>query len=377
MSNLRRTLRDKVSATLIPAALLALATVLMASSCPPKNPPDPPPAAPVLLGVLDRTCAELPPGTPGGFRLLPQDEVRLRVAAAWPGSLAVAANGTALEEADTPARELTLKNAGMGYWQVRNIDPNPSPTVWAIDVQLPPSMRQGPVTLTVVSRVGSQSSSPLSVPVVTDMTATAAAPNRVVLGWRDRGDEMGYLLERSVSGGPHSPLVSLGRDATSYTDTQTTGNRQYSYRLTAQFCGPSQTGFSRSQVDVTTPAAPGVEEITLFRSNDPGDDQFVYKLPLLLFMPQGARITGVTNVSTDRNNNNTVKLELVRHTDANGVMRSLGPAACPAAPLEPQASTSAFNGLTVQGDWKVRAVCISQVFLDPPARIALRISWTP
>jgi hypothetical protein len=46
-------------------------------------------------------------------------------------------------------------------------------------------------------------------------------------------------------------------------------------------------------------------------------------------------------------------------------------------PLEPQASTSAFDGLTVEGEWKVRAVCISQTFLDdPPARIALRIAWT-
>lgn len=61
-------------------------------------------------------------------------------------------------------------------------------------------------------------------------------------------------------------------------------------------------------------------------------------------------------------------------------MASRGPcpaANCPTAPLEPQASTSTFDGLTVQGEWKVRAVCISQVFLnDPPALIALRIAWT-
>lgn len=120
----------------------------------------------------------------------------------------------------------------------------------------------------------------------------------------------------------------------------------------------------------------GVDEITLSRSTDPGDDQFVYKNPLLIFMPEDALVTSVTNVSRDVNGNG-VKLELVRHTDANGVLRTLPAANCPSAPLEPQAATSAFNGLTVKGEWKVRAVCISQVFLNnPPARIALRINWT-
>lgn len=119
-----------------------------------------------------------------------------------------------------------------------------------------------------------------------------------------------------------------------------------------------------------------VEEITLFRSTDPGDDQFVYQNPLLLFMPEDALVSSVTNVSRDVNGNG-VKLELVRHIDTNGVSRSLPAANCPTAPLEPQASTSIFNGLTVKGEWKVRAVCISQVFLNnPPARIALRIAWT-
>jgi len=123
-------------------------------------------------------------------------------------------------------------------------------------------------------------------------------------------------------------------------------------------------------------AASGVEEITLSRSHDPGDDQFVYKNALPLFIPAGALVSSVTNVSRDVNGNG-VKLELVRHTGTNGPSRSLPAANCPTAPLEPQASTSTFNGLTVEGEWKVRAVCISQVFLNsPPARIALQIVWS-
>ena len=121
----------------------------------------------------------------------------------------------------------------------------------------------------------------------------------------------------------------------------------------------------------------GVEEITLFRSTDPGDDQFDYVNPLSLFLPKGARVTSVKNVSRDRNGNG-VKLELVQHTDGtSNVTRSLPKANCPTAPLEPQASTTIFNGLMVEGQWKVRAVCLSNTFLiDPPARIALEIAWT-
>jgi hypothetical protein len=336
-----------------------------------------PPSTPTLLGVLDGTCAEIPPGTAGGFRLLPRQGVRLRVAAEWPSAdLTVEANGTELEKvgpSDT-GRQNALRAAGTGYWVPENIDPNPSPPAWTLEVQLAPAMRQGPLTLTIAGRKGTQRSPPLTVNVVNDMTATAM-PNRVELTWRDRGDEAGYLLERSMSGGPYTPLVSIGKDGSSYTDTQVTGNRPYSYRLTAQACGTSANGSSISQVDVTTAKENGVDDITFSRSTDPGDDQFVYKNPLLKFIPEDALISSVTNVSTDVNGNG-VKLELVRHTDTKGVSRSLPAANCPTAPLEAQASTATFDGLTVQGEWKARAVCISQTLLTPPARIALRIAWT-
>ena len=308
--------------------------------------------------------------------------VRLRVAAAWPSAdLVVKANGTTFEKvgpSDTQ-RQLDLSAADAGYWVPENIDPNPAPAAWTVQVNLPEAMRAGPLSLEFRSSSGGQESPPLTVSVIEDMHAIPAGPKHVDLDWRDRGDEGGYLLERSVNGGPFTGLVSIGKDGTSYADTQTRGNRRYSYRLTAQLCGPPgspMTGSSMSQVAVTTPKETGMDEITLFRSNDPGDDQFVYQDPLLLFDPDDALITNVTNISEDENGNG-VKLELVRHTDATIGLRSLGAANCPTAPLEPQSSTSVFNGQTVMGIWKVRAVCISQAFLDdPPARIALRIAWT-
>jgi hypothetical protein len=341
------------------------------------------PASPVLRGVLDGSCAELPPSTPGGFPLLPNEAVRLRVAAAWPSAdLVVKANGAELEKvgpSDT-GRQSDLKAAGNAYWVPENIDPNPTPPAWTVHVELPQSMRAGPLTLELTSRTpGGASSSPLTVNFIEgDIKAEATAWNRVKLDWRDRGDELGYLLERREEGGPYTGLVSIGRDASGYIDTQVRGKREYTYRVTAQGCGAPagpRTGFSKSTVDVTTPKQTGVDTITLSRSPDPADDQFVRTNPLNIFLPEDAVVTSVTNVSTDENDNG-VKLELVRHTDANGVTRSLPAATCPTAPLEPQASTSAFDGQTVEGEWRARAVCISATFLDPPALIALRIAWT-
>ena len=112
-------------------------------------------------------------------------------------------------------------------------------------------------------------------------------------------------------------------------------------------------------------------------------ERFLHGGPFVRFVPDDAVVTGVTNVSKDVNDHG-VKLDLVRHTDAKGVSRSL-PAAMGCSPvLEPGMATQFFDGLTVKGKWKVRAVCISKVLLDEspvdihvqPARIELSIAWT-
>ena len=276
------------------------------------------PATPVLLGVLDAPCAEIPPGTTGGFRVMPSGKVGvgLRVAAAWPSAdLVVKANGTELEKvgpSDT-GRQIDLQNGNpdlgqqpMDYWVPANIDPNPTPPVWTVKVGLPKSMGVGPLTLELTSRTpDGTSSSPLSVEFVQDLRAQTPARHEVQLDWRDREDEGSYLLERSENGQPYVGVVGLPTGTTSYTDTQLKDETTYSYRLKAMGCpGPITPGgrvFSSSSVDVTTAAGPttGVEEITFFPSNDPGDDQFDYKNPLNIFMPKDAVVTSVTNVSAD------------------------------------------------------------------------------
>jgi hypothetical protein len=340
------------------------------------------PSTPELIGVLDGECAEIPAGTTGGFRVLPRQDVRLRVAAAWPSAdLVVKANGTELEKvgpSDTGLQS-KLRAEGTGFWVPEEINPNPTPPVWTVAADLPQGMRTGPVTLELTSRTpGGASSSALTVSFIKDMSAESTAPNRVKLEWRDRGDELGYDIARSDRGGPYTPLVSIGMNGTSYTDSEVKGNRLYSYRLTAQGCGPpgsSKTGTSLSTTAVTTMKETGEEEIRLFRSNLPGDDQFDYINPLLLFMPEDAEIRSVTNVSMSSREKSEVPLENVRHTDAKVGKRSLTGSGCPTGALRPGESTTKFNGQLVQGEWKVRA-CANAVFLEPPARIALKVSWT-
>jgi hypothetical protein len=96
-------------------------------------------------------------------------------------------------------------------------------------------------------------------------------------------------------------------------------------------------------------------------------------------MPEDVVVTSVTNVSKDdRDPAMGIPLGSVRHTDANGVSCSLS-GTCPMGVLAPQESTTQFNGQRVEGapggGWKVR-VCANAIFLDPPARIALKIAWT-
>jgi hypothetical protein len=245
--------------------------------------PEPHVPSPALLGVRDEGCAEIPPDAvkpfnigsegPLGFGVLPAEKVGLRLAAAWPSAdLVVTANNSAnmteLEKvgpSDT-GRQSALKAAGEGYWVPEKIDPSPTPPEWTVGVTLPSSMRDETggnlVQLELVSRTPSGAHSSTNfVPLERGMRALVAVANTlhplaVRLIWRDRRDELGYLLERSEDGGPYTGLVSLGRDATTYFDTQVKGETTYSYRLTAQGCGAPggpRTGSSTSTATVTTP----------------------------------------------------------------------------------------------------------------------------
>jgi hypothetical protein len=273
----------KTSRTIALIACLAAAFAIGSCGDGSGTSPEPPYVpSPALLGVRDGGCAEIPRDAvkpfnigseePFAFGVLPAEKVGLRVAADWPsadltvsaqpGSAQVATDLEKVGPSDT-GRQSALKAAGEGYWVPEKIDPNPTPPEWTIGVTLPQSMRDEPlIELGLVSRrTSGVDSSTNFVPLERGMIALVAEANNlhplaVRLLWRDRGDELGYLLERSDDGGPFTGLVSFGRDATTYFDTQVKGKTTYSYRLTAQGCGAPggpRTGTSTSTAAVTTP----------------------------------------------------------------------------------------------------------------------------
>ena len=369
----RGTLRRVRGGALLIACLGAAVAV---SACGSSSPTSGPPATPVLLGVGDGTCADIHPNAGEQVRLLPAQSIRLHVAAAWPSADLVVKteNGAELEKVipDDTQRQNALKAAGVAYWVPDEINPNISPAAWTVRVELPTSMRAGPLTLALTSRTpGGASSSPLFVTFVRDMNPQAPAWNRVQLDWRDRTGATGYLVWRKDPGANAFRLVTnLSAGTTSYTDTDTdkvTDETTYSYRVTATGCA------SAADADATTPPGPksGVDTITLFRS---ASDNFEFTLPLPFFSPRwDAVITSVTNVARDVNGAG-IRLGSVRHTDSNGVQTSENPSGgvCPVA-LGPGDSSASFDGKTVAGDWSVRAVCISNALL--PDEIDLRVSW--
>jgi hypothetical protein len=321
--------------------------------------------------VLDGACASATAPVP--LRVLPAQAVGMRIAADWPGStLVVGVNGQELENvgpSDTQ-RQLTLRAAGTPFWIPQAIDVTATPPVWSVYVDLPASMRTGPLSLVITSRkADGTAGSPLTVAVVQDLHAQAPEWNRVQLQWRDRTGETGYVLERRLGGGSFAQIAQLAADTTTYTDQQTDGRTTYDYRVMALGCAGS------GPVQVTTPEATGVDTITLSRGPD---DPFAYRNPVVVGTRADAVVQSVTNVATDANGNDGapsggVPLDDLRHTDGRGVQRSTGSqVGCPAL-LAPQAATQTFDGTTVAGDWSVRAACISNALLRD--YVTLRVAW--
>lgn len=61
----------------------------------------------------------------------------------------------------------------------------------------------------------------------------------VTLLWDDTSGETGYTVERSANGGAWTALASPAQNATSYTDSSTTQNGEYAYRIRANYANGS------------------------------------------------------------------------------------------------------------------------------------------
>lgn len=68
-----------------------------------------------------------------------------------------------------------------------------------------------------------------------NLLATPISPSQIRLTWQDNSNnELGFILERSLAvSGPWTRLVTLGANATSYTDGSLTPSTTYYYRMSA------------------------------------------------------------------------------------------------------------------------------------------------
>jgi predicted phage tail protein len=85
------------------------------------------------------------------------------------------------------------------------------------------------------------------------LTATAISRGRIDLAWQDNsGNETGFQIERSRSGGAFSLIATAGAGATTWSDTSgLTPNKTYSYRVRAVNAA-GNSGYSNT-ASATTP----------------------------------------------------------------------------------------------------------------------------
>ncbi len=87
-----------------------------------------------------------------------------------------------------------------------------------------------------------------------DLTATAVSSSAIDLTWTDNaGDEDGFDIERSLDGTSFTPLVSVGADVTTYSDTGLAPVTTYWYRVSA-YNGSGTSGYSNT-ASASTPEA--------------------------------------------------------------------------------------------------------------------------
>ena len=100
-----------------------------------------------------------------------------------------------------------------------------------------------------------------SIPAPTNLVATAVSKSLIDLTWVDNHDaESGYAIERSMDGGSWSPLITLGANATLYTDSGLATATTYYYRV--QTVEASEYSSFSSIANTTTLAVPPTADFT-------------------------------------------------------------------------------------------------------------------
>jgi PKD repeat protein len=106
-------------------------------------------------------------------------------------------------------------------------------------------------------RVRNGAAEPLAGSAPTQLVATAASHNSVLLTWSDNtGNEGGFRVERADGSGAFAEVMSTAPNSgatASFTDTGLSGNTTYRYRVRA-FKGSEVTAYSNEASDTTDPA---------------------------------------------------------------------------------------------------------------------------
>jgi predicted phosphodiesterase len=89
-----------------------------------------------------------------------------------------------------------------------------------------------------------------------NLSATAMSATQINLNWSDNStNELGFKIERKVSGGIYSKIAEVGADATSYSDTQCNEATTYAYRVRAS--NAAGDSIFSNDASATTPSAGG------------------------------------------------------------------------------------------------------------------------
>ncbi len=91
----------------------------------------------------------------------------------------------------------------------------------------------------------------------TNLSATALSGTEIKLTWRDQADnETGFRIERKKAGGSYSRIDTVGRNTTSYTDTDLAAGVTYSYRVKAYNSAGESAYSNEAEAATGVPAAP-------------------------------------------------------------------------------------------------------------------------
>jgi FtsP/CotA-like multicopper oxidase with cupredoxin domain len=140
----------------------------------------------------------------------------------------------------------------------------------------PPPAWPGDGTYFETFQFGGPMPDPPSAP--SDLSATAVSSNRINLAWIDTSDdETGFVIDRSDDGVNYASVVTVGADATSYSDTDLTSNTQYWYQVAAVNGGVKSDYSAPASATTQTPGVGtslAVDSITVSTVNDAKGTKF-------------------------------------------------------------------------------------------------------